>query len=71
MTTITEAATTAALPAPVFLNEEGAAARLVLRPKTLRNWRAAGIDGPPYLKLGSAVRYNIQALDAWAMSKAV
>jgi len=54
---------------PVFLNTEGAAARLALRPKTLRNWRALNNDGPPYLKLGSSVRYSVQALDAWALAK--
>jgi hypothetical protein len=56
---------------PVYLNETAAAARLLLAPKTLRNWRSAGIDGPPYLKLGRAVRYPTVLLDVWAMSKVV
>lgn len=56
-------------PSP-FLTEAEAAARLSLAPKTLRNWRSAGV-GPAPLKLGSAVRYHLGALDAWALAQAV
>lgn len=52
-----------------FLTEAQAAARLSLAQKTLRNWRSAGV-GPPPLKLGSAVRYHQDALDAWALAQA-
>jgi hypothetical protein len=31
---------------------------------TLRNWRAMRI-GPPYVKIGKAVLYAVDALDAW------
>jgi hypothetical protein len=31
---------------------------------TLRNWRAMRI-GPAYLKIGKAVLYPVEALDAW------
>lgn len=31
---------------------------------TLRNWRAARI-GPPFIKIGKAVLYPIEELDAW------
>lgn len=31
---------------------------------TLRNWRAMRI-GPPFIKVGKAVLYSTQQLDAW------
>jgi len=31
---------------------------------TLRNWRAMRI-GPPFLKIGKAVLYPVEELDAW------
>jgi hypothetical protein len=31
---------------------------------TLRNWRAMRV-GPPYVKIGKAVLYPIDELDAW------
>jgi hypothetical protein len=31
---------------------------------TLRNWRAMRI-GPPFIKIGKAVLYPIEELDAW------
>jgi predicted DNA-binding transcriptional regulator AlpA len=63
-------APTTTLPqASPFLNEQQAAARLGLSPKTMKNWRCRGV-GPGYLRLGSAVRYHQEALDAWALSKA-
>ncbi len=31
---------------------------------TLRNWRAMRI-GPPYIKIGKAVLYPVEALDVW------
>jgi hypothetical protein len=31
---------------------------------TLRNWRALKI-GPPYIKIGKAVLYPVEELDAW------
>ncbi|UUL76330.1 hypothetical protein NG819_21165 [Pseudarthrobacter sp. Fe7] len=35
-----------------------------MAPKTLRNWRSAGI-GPTALKLHSVVRYDPAAVEAW------
>ncbi len=32
--------------------------------RTLANWRWAGI-GPPFLKIGSAVRYDPEAVERW------
>lgn len=52
-----------------FLTEEQAAARLQLSPRTLRNWRNLA-QGPAALKLGGAVRYHSDALDAWALGSA-
>ena len=43
---------------------EGAADRLGITPETLRNWRWRG-EGPPFLKLGRAVRYRLSDLSAW------
>lgn len=37
---------------------------LQVAPKTLRNWRSAGI-GPEALKLHSSVRYDRAAVEAW------
>ncbi len=31
---------------------------------TLRNWRAARV-GPPFVKIGKAVLYPVDELDAW------
>ena len=64
---MTQAPTATPEPSP-FLTEAQAATRLGLSPKTLRNWRSAGV-GPPSLKLGSAVRYHQDALDLWALAQ--
>ena len=37
---------------------------------TLRNWRAMRI-GPPFIKIGKAVLYPIEALDAWDRANTV
>ena len=47
------------------LTEKEAAERLALSTRTLQQWRVRG-GGPPFLKLGAAVRYDAAALDAWA-----
>lgn len=54
----------------IFLTEAQAAEHLSLSPKTLRNWRSLG-DGPPFLRLGSAVRYHQEALNTWALAQTV
>jgi len=33
--------------------------------KTLRNWRARGIDGPRGFKVGKAVRYRREEVERW------
>lgn len=47
-----------------LLNTRQAADRLSLTVHALERWRVKG-GGPPYAKLGSAVRYRIADLDAW------
>lgn len=40
------------------------AKRLGIAPKTLANWRCKG-EGPPFLKLGTQVRYDPVLTDVW------
>jgi predicted DNA-binding transcriptional regulator AlpA len=47
-----------------LLTTEEVALWLQVAPKTLRNWRSAGL-GPTALKLQSVVRYDRAAVDAW------
>ena len=50
---------------PTYLiNEYEAAARLALKVATLRRWRWAG-RGPPFFKIGNAVRYATEDIDAF------
>lgn len=48
----------------MYLNTKQAAERLTLSPNTLEVWRCRG-DGPPFVKLGRAVRYRASDLDAY------
>ncbi len=49
-----------------YLTEEEASRYLSMSVHTLRQWRSRGEkNGPPYLKVGSCVRYDVQCLDAW------
>ncbi len=47
-----------------LMTTEEVADWLQVAPKTLRNWRSAGI-GPTALKLHSVVRYDRAAVEAW------
>lgn len=51
---------------PVFLTTEEVSDRYRGRITvgTLQNWRAMRI-GPPFLKIGKAVLYPLEALEAW------
>jgi hypothetical protein len=51
-----------------LLTEKEAAERLGLKPKTLRKKRVVG-GGPPYVKLGFAVRYEEDALERYAAER--
>jgi predicted DNA-binding transcriptional regulator AlpA len=57
-------ATATAVPISSLRTEKQEAARLGFSVRTLQQWRLRG-GGPPYLKIGSAVRYNPDAVDAW------
>jgi hypothetical protein len=54
--------------APLVVDTEGAAARLGLNPRTLENQRSRG-DGPPFVRLGRAIRYRIADLDAYVEAR--
>ncbi len=47
-----------------LLRTEEAAEYLALEPGTLENWRYRS-EGPPVVRLGKAVRYDLKDLDAW------
>lgn len=49
----------------ILLREKDAAIYLGLAPKTLSRWRWRGDRGPAYIKLGSAVRYSTESLEAF------
>ena len=49
-----------------LLNETAAAHVLSLKPRTLTRWRWGG-KGPPFYKIGGAVRYCINDLEAFAL----
>lgn len=53
----------------VFLNSVEAAILIGLQPCTLAAWRCLRTDGPPFVKIGSAVRYNRAALLDWAQAR--
>ena len=48
-----------------FLRPREAAEILGLSPRALDRWRSRGL-GPAYYKFGSAVRYRLSDLNAWA-----
>ena len=47
-----------------LLSTEAAARRFGLSPRTLEKWRLTG-GGPPYLKLGRIVRYDLGDMETW------
>lgn len=47
-----------------LLNQDQAAEVLGVSPRTLESWRYNG-GGPRFYKLGQAVRYRAEDLDAW------
>ena len=57
-------ATPAQSPARRLLDETGAAEYLKLSPRTLQLWRRRG-NGPAFVKLGAAVRYDARTLDSF------
>lgn len=47
-----------------MLTTKDVAVRLKVAEATVKQWRGAG-KGPPFTKLGTAVRYDPEKLDAW------
>ena len=54
----------------VLLTRREAAARLDLQEQTLAAW-ASRDYGPPFVKLGRAVRYPADELEAWLLTQIV
>lgn len=54
---------------PRLNTEKEEAARLNVSERTLQAWRTRG-DGPPFVKLGRAVRYDPRTTDAWLETRA-
>lgn len=59
------------LPAPAvrYGDERAAAAMLGLSPETLRSWRSRRIGPDCHVRFGRSVRYNLDALAAWAAAQ--
>jgi hypothetical protein len=55
---------------PSELGPKQAAHWLGVSVRTLEDWRARG-EGPPYFKVGGAVRYSIVELEAWFVGRRV
>lgn len=53
-----------------MLNEIEVAAMLSLAPETLRAWRVRG-KGPPFAKLGEAIRYDEDDVKSWVACRKV
>ena len=52
------------------LVDERELARIISVPvRTLQHWRLAGYGGPPYRKVGRAVRYSLADVEAWQTSR--
>jgi phage terminase Nu1 subunit (DNA packaging protein) len=49
---------------PCFVNEHDLAAISGIAVRTLQSWRLRGI-GPPWRRLGSAIRYNMIEFEQW------
>ena len=46
------------------LTETALADRLAVSKRTLQKWRANG-EGPPFMRLGGAIRYNVEDVERW------
>jgi len=52
-----------------LLDETAVASLLSLSVRTLQSWRVSG-GGPPFFKIGRAVRYNINDIEDWVARRA-
>lgn len=56
--------------AQIYLNQAEVADLLRLSERTLERWRLSR-QGPPFLKFGRRVVYEVEALERWAASNEV
>lgn len=54
----------------VLLTERDASLFLAISNRTLQTWRSKGL-GPPFVRVGRAIRYQRQALIDWTNSRTV
>lgn len=54
----------------LLLTPEQTAERLGIAPRTMANWRVVGA-GPPFVRVGSRVRYTIADLETWVQTRTV
>lgn len=52
----------------ILIRSAAAARMLDIREDTLRKWRAKG-KGPPWVRMGGAVRYQAEDVKAWVESQ--
>jgi predicted DNA-binding transcriptional regulator AlpA len=55
-------------PTRRYLNERELAEYTGIRVRTLQGWRLYG-KGPPWVRFGGAVRYDMQAFERWVASQ--
>ena len=65
-----EAGATCAVPPGLYLQPNEAARVLGLHEDTLRRLRRVG-GGPPFFRIGTAIRYRLAAIKAWARQREV
>ena len=53
-----------------YLTTPQLAERIGLSPITLEIWRSRG-SGPPYIRIGRAIRYDLREVERWLASRAV
>ena len=58
---------TAATPSSPFIDTRELAAWIQIPDETLRSWRKRG-EGPPWIKVGHLVRYEVEAVRAWLVA---
>ena len=59
------------LTAPVYLSPKAAGDLIGVAPQTLARWRCQGGGGPPFIKVGSKVRYAFNDITEWMNSRRV
>lgn len=55
----------------ILITTKEAAVCLGVQPTTLEIWRSTGRCGPPFIRIGRAVRYKLADLDAWVAARTV